>query len=313
MTYLGLTVGPSLGGWLTQAFGWRTIFYINVPVGALALTLGLVFIPKDAPVESGKRFDLPGAALFMAGLTTLLLGLNKGAEWGWVSPAVLGLLAGALLLLAVFVLVELRSPAPMLDLSLFRVPLFSISTANAILNYICVYTITFLMPFYLIQGRGLNPAEAGLLLTAQPIIMAITAPISGALSDRFGSRGPGMLGMGLLAAGLFLLSRLGPETGLGLVALSLAVAGAGTGTFISPNTSALMGAAPRARQGIASGVQAVARNFGMVLGIGLAGAIFTTHLAENTPQALYAGIDMGFLVASGVAVLGMVMSAIKDK
>jgi len=313
MTYLGLTVGPSLGGWLTQAFGWRTVFYINVPVGALALTLSLLFIPRDLPVESGKRFDLPGAALFVAGLTILMLGLNKGAEWGWASPSVLGLLAGALLILAVFVLIEFRSPAPMLDLSLFRVPLFSISTANAILNYICVYSLTFLMPFYLILGRGLNPAQAGLLLTAQPILMAITAPISGALSDRFGSRRPGMLGMGVLAIGLFLLSRLGPESGLWLVALGLAVAGAGTGTFISPNTSALMGAAPRARQGIASGVQAVARNFGMVLGIGLAGAIFTTHLAQQTTNALYEGISMGFLVASGVAVLGAILSAIKDQ
>ncbi len=313
MTYLGLTVGPSLGGWLTQAFGWRTVFYINLPVGALALTLSLIFIPKDAPAESGKRFDLPGAGLFMAGLTTLLLGLNKGAAWGWTSPAVLGLLAGAVLILFIFIQVELRSQAPMLDLSLFRVPLFSVSTANAVLNYICVYSITFLMPFYLIQGRGLNPAEAGLLLTAQPILMAMTAPLSGALSDRFGSRGPGMLGMGVLAGGLFLLAQIGPETGLWLVAAALAVTGAGTGTFISPNTSALMGAAPRARQGIASGVQAVARNFGMVLGIGLAGAIFTTHLEQNTAEALYAGIDMGFLMASSVAVLGMVISAVKEK
>jgi len=313
MTYLGLTVGPSLGGWLTQAFGWRTVFYINLPVGALALTLSLIFIPKDAPAESGKRFDLPGAGLFMAGLTTLLLGLNKGAAWGWTSPAVLGLLAGAVLILFIFIQVELRSQAPMLDLSLFRVPLFSVSTANAVLNYICVYSITFLMPFYLIQGRGLNPAEAGLLLTAQPILMAMTAPLSGALSDRFGSRGPGMLGMGVLAGGLFLLAQIGPETGLWLVAAALAVTGAGTGTFISPNTSALMGAAPRARQGIASGVQAVARNFGMVLGIGLAGACFTTHLEQNTAEALYAGIDMGFLMASSVAVLGMVISAVKEK
>ncbi len=190
MTYLGLTVGPSLGGWLTQTFGWRTVFYINVPVGALALALSLVFIPKEAPAERGQPFDLPGAAVFLAGLTALLLGLNKGADWGWASPAVLGLLAGALLLLVVFILIERRSPAPMLDLSLFRVPLFSTSTASAILNYICVYSITFLMPFYLIQGRGLNPAQAGLLLTAQPVLMAISAPVSGALSDRLGSRLP---------------------------------------------------------------------------------------------------------------------------
>ncbi len=313
MTYLGLTVGPSLGGWLAQSFGWRTVFYINVPVGALALTLSLLFIPKDYPAESGKRFDLPGAAAFLAGLTLLLLGLNRGADWGWGSPAVLGLLAGALVLLAVFILIERRSPAPMLDLSLFRIPLFSTATASAVLNYICIYTITFLMPFYLIQGRGLNPAQAGLLLTAQPVIMAIAAPVSGALSDKVGSRLPGMLGMGVLAGGLFLLSRLGSGTETWLVVLGLAVAGSGTGTFISPNTSALMGAAPKSRQGIASAVQATARNFGMVLGIGMAGAIFTTQLAQDTPEALFKGIDMGFLAAAGVAVLGIFSSALKEK
>jgi EmrB/QacA subfamily drug resistance transporter len=313
MTYLGLTVGPSLGGWLTQAFGWRTVFYINVPVGALAIALSLIFIPKDAPAESGQRFDILGAALFLSGLTALMLGLNKGAGWGWTSPSVLGLLITAFILLAVFIWVELHSNAPMLDLSLFRVPLFSISTANAVLNYICVYTIIFLMPFYLIQGRGLNPAEAGLLLTAQPVIMAIAAPLSGALSDKFGSRMLGMLGMGVLALGVFLLSRIGAETNLWAVAGALVIAGIGTGTFISPNTSALMGSAPKARQGIASGVQAVARNFGMVLGIGLAGAIFTTHLEQNTAQALFQGIDVAFLAAAGVAVLGFVMSAIKEK
>jgi MFS family permease len=143
--------------------------------------------------------------------------------------------------------------------------------------------------------------------------MAITAPVSGALSDKVGSRLPGMLGMGVLAGGLFLLSRLGSATETWMVVLALAVAGSGTGTFISPNTSALMGAAPRSRQGIASGVQATARNFGMVLGIGMAGAIFTTHLAQNTSDALYSGIDMGFLAAAGVAVLGILTSAMKER
>lgn len=313
MTYLGLTAGPSFGGWLAQEFGWRSVFYINVPVGTLALILSLVFIPKDSPLPSKQRFDLAGALLFMAGLTMLLLGLNKGADWGWASIRVLSLLSGAIVLLILFIMVEHHSPAPMLDLSLFRVPLFSAATGSAILNYICIYTITFLTPFYLIQGRGLNPAQAGLLLTAQPIIMAIAAPISGKLSDKIGSRWPGMIGMGLLSIGLFLLSSLGARTSLWYTGLALAVAGLGTGIFISPNTSALMGSAPRQRQGIASGVQAVARNVGMVFGIGLAGAIFTTHLALGTPEALYQGIDQGFVVAGGVAVLGIIVSAIKEK
>jgi len=313
MTYIGLTIGPSFGGWLAQAFGWRSVFYINVPIGLLALILSMTFIPKDVPAENGQRFDLPGGLLFLSGLTALLLGLNKGADWGWASLPVLGLFFGSFLLLVSFIQVERRSSSPMLDLNLFRIPLFSAATFSAVLNYICVYTITFLLPFYLIQGRGMDPAQAGLLLTAQPIIMAIAAPISGSLSDKIGSRWPGMIGMGLLSSGLFMLARLDAATPLLFVGLGLAVAGLGTGTFISPNTSALMGSAPPQRQGIASGVQAAARNAGMVLGIGLAGAIFTTHLAQNTPDALYHGIDMAFVAAGGIAVLGIVMSAIKEK
>jgi EmrB/QacA subfamily drug resistance transporter len=313
MTYLGLTVGPSLGGWLAQLIDWRAVFYINVPVGGLALALSLIYIPRDAPAESRQHFDLPGAAVFLVGLTALMLALNQGAEWGWLSPVILSLFVGALILLAIFIFIERRSLAPMLDLSMFRVPLFSAATISAVLNYICVYSITFLMPFYLIQGRGLNPAEAGLLLTVESVLMAITAPVSGMLSDRIGSRLPGMLGMGLMAGGLFLLGSFGSGTGLLLVAVGLAVAGAGTGTFISPNTSALMGAAPKTRQGIASGVQASARSFGMVLGVGLAGAIFTTYLAQNTPDALFRGIGLGLWAAGVVALLGIAASAMKDE
>lgn len=313
MTYLGLTVGPSLGGWLTAALGWRSVFYINVPIGVLALTLSLLFIPNDPPAETDRRFDLPGAAAFLTGLTALLLGLNKGAEWGWTSAPILLLLAGAALLLTVFVWLEARSPAPMLDLSLFRSRLFTASTVNAILNYICVYSLTFLLPFYLIQQRGLGPAQTGLLLTAQPILMAIAAPISGALSDRIGSRTPGIVGMTLLAAGLFGLSRLTDETPFGLVAAAMAVCGLGTGIFIAPNNSALMGSAPRHRQGIAAGILASARNIGMVLGVGLAGAILLSHLAADPAGGLLSGVRSGFLAAVGIAALGVLAAAVKER
>jgi MFS family permease len=251
----------------------------------------------------------------MGGLVCLLLGLNQGHAWGWTSPAILGLLAAAAVLLGVFIWIERRVPAPMLDLRLFGQRVFSASTGSALLNYICVYSITFLMPFYLIQGRGLNPAQAGLLLTAQPIVMAITAPVSGILSDRLGSKGLSTGGMLILALGLFLLSRLGADSPNGLVLLGLAVAGMGTGIFISPNNSALMGAAPRQRQGIASGILATARNVGMVLGVGIAGAVLTTFLtrgeASGEAAALFRGVQAGFLVASGVALLGAAISAIR--
>ncbi len=313
MTYLGLTVGPALGGWLTQGFGWRAVFYINVPVGAAAFGLSVLFIPAEQPpARASERFDWTGALLFAVGLSALLLGLNQGSEWGWVSPAILGCLAGAVVLLGAFLWVEQQSASPMLDLSLFRRRLFSASTASAVLNYICLYSVIFLMPFYLLQGRGLGPAEAGLYLTAQPIVMAIAAPVSGWLSDRVGSRVLSPVGMGVMAAGLFLLSRLGPASASVQIALSLAVTGLGTGIFISPNTSALLGSAPRQRQGIASGILATARNVGMVLGVGLAGAIFTSLAGAHNEQLFFA-IQTGLLVAAGVAAAGMVVATLRGE
>ncbi len=308
MTYLGLTAGPSLGGWLAQQFSWRAVFYINVPVGALALGLSLYFIPRDKPADQSKKFDLAGAATFMTGLTALLLGLNKGQDWGWNSPLVLGLLLVAALMLWLFLRIERSSDSPMLDLSLFHSQTFSVTTASAVLNYICVYTILFLMPFYLIQGRSLSPATAGLLLTVQPIVMAIIAPVSGTLSDRLGTRIPTVAGMGLLGLGMFLLSRLGSDSPYMLAAVGLGITGLGTGTYISPNNSALMGAAPRHRQGIASGILASARSVGMVLGVGLAGAILTTKLAGNPVAGLFGGTSLGFQITALIALLAGLIS-----
>jgi EmrB/QacA subfamily drug resistance transporter len=315
MTYLGLTVGPSLGGWLTVQFSWRAVFFINVPVGFLALLISFMFVPHDGGHPGTEKFDLRGAGLFMAGLIALLLGLNQGESWGWTSPAILGLLLAAAAFLAIFLAVELRVPNPMLDLSLFQRRIFSAAVASAILNYICVYSILFLMPFYLLQGRLLSPDQAGLLLSAQPLVMAAAAPISGTLSDRIGSRIPGTLGMLILALGLFLFASLSEASSTLQVILALSVSGLGIGIFISPNNSALMGAAPRNRQGIAAGVLATARSVGMVLGIGLAGAIFTTVLGQQEPVAspqLFQALQAGFIGALIAALLGTVITALRD-
>jgi EmrB/QacA subfamily drug resistance transporter len=318
MTYLGLTVGPSFGGWLASFAGWRSVFYINLPVGMLAIWLSLRAIPDDAAKKTGERFDWSGAVVFMLALSTLLLGLNQGHNWGWGSLPILMLLFGSAVLILLFLWIEGRARNPMVDLNLFRQRRFSLATASAILNYIGVYSVIFLMPFYLIQGRMLTSAEAGLVLTAQPVMMAIIAPLSGTLSDRLGTRGLAMTGMGVLTIGLFLLSRLGSESSVQSIVLSLGVMGLGTGTFISPNNSALMGAAPRQRQGIAAGILATARNFGMVLGVGISGSIFTTLVArsagstmvgEASGEVFYGAIQVCFLVAAGIAMMGVFTSA----
>ncbi len=321
MTYLGLTAGPALGGWLASLLGWRVVFYINLPVGVAAILLSLRFIPKDTHEQRVERFDFPGAVTFMLGLGALLLALNQGEEWGWISAPTLILFTAAIAMMALFIYLERHVKFPMLDLSLFTKLPFSLTTVSAILNYIGVYTCIFMMPYYLIQGRGFTPAQAGLVLTAQPIIMAIVAPISGTLSDRIGTRLPTVFGMAVLSVGLFLLSRLSGDSSTLSVMLSLAVVGLGTGVFISPNNSALMGSAPKNRQGIAAGILATARNFGMVLGVGIAGAVFTTVLvhaggAAGSPAAaqdgaIYAALSAAFLVASGLTVLGVLTCLVR--
>ena len=322
MTYLGLTVGPSLGGWLTSYLGWRVVFYINVPVGLLFFWLGSHFIPSDRARKQVEKFDFLGGTTFVLGLGTLLLGLNKGAEWGWTSITILFLLMSAVVFLTAFVMIENHVQNPLLDLNLFKKLPFSLSTMSAILNYIGIYSSIFLMPYYLIQGRGFTPAQAGLILTAQPLVMAVIAPISGTLSDRIGTRLPTVIGMAILSAGLFLLSRLGPESEIITIMIALAVVGLGTGTFISPNNSALMGSAPKNRQGIAAGILATARNFGMVLGVGIAGAIFSTTIARGSSglvifsgiaqnEALFKALQLSFLTASIITFLGVITSMVR--
>jgi len=318
MTYLGLTVGPSFGGWLASIAGWRSVFYINIPIGIIAIWLSLRSIPDDTAQRNGERFDWSGALVFMLALSSLLLGLNQGHNWGWGSPPIMSLLIGSAMMTLLFLWIESRAHNPMVDLSLFRQHRFSLSTASAIFNYMGVYSVIFLMPFYLIQGRMFSSAEAGLLLTAQPVIMAIIAPLSGTLSDRLGTRWLTMSGMAVLTVGLLLLSQLGPDSSVRSIVFSLGVMGLGTGTFISPNNSALMGAAPRQRQGIAAGILATARNFGMVLGVGISGSIFTTLIAQGEGSTMvgeasgavfYRAIQICFLVAAGIAFLGVLTSA----
>jgi EmrB/QacA subfamily drug resistance transporter len=312
MTYLGLTAGPSLGGWLATIFGWRVVFYINLPVGLVTILLSSHFISVDRNREAAEPFDYAGASTFLVGLGALLLGLNQGEEWGWTSIPILVLLSLAIILLVVFVFIEQRTAHPMLDLSLFKGLSFSLTTASAVINYIGVFSSIFLMPYYLIQGRGFSPAEAGLILTAQPVIMAIIAPISGTLSDKIGTRLPTVVGMVILSGGLYALSRLTAGASITTVMGALAVVGLGTGTFISPNNSALMGSAPKSRQGIAAGILATARNFGMVLGVGIAGAIYTTVLSHGSVAgsptqngAIFTALSASFLVSSLIMILGV--------
>jgi EmrB/QacA subfamily drug resistance transporter len=312
MTYLGLSAGPPLGGLLAAHFGWRAIFFVNVPVGVLGYALAHATIPRDRPGGAAPRFDLAGAALFFLGLTSLLLALDQGHAWGWGSPLTVSVLAGSLAALAAFVAVERRRAHPMLDLSLFRTRAFTGSVFGAVASYVGEYAILFLVPFYLLD-RGLPVQHAGLVLSALPLLMMVTAPFSGTLSDRLGSRGLTVAGMSVLTAGLALLAQAEAATPLWKVIAALAVCGLGLGLFIAPNNSRMLGAAPPHRRGIASGVLSAARNVGMVLGVGLSGAVYTTVLARDGAAGVVRGVSAGLLSAAAVTLVASITAWLEGR
>ncbi len=314
LTYLGLSAGPILGGWLTTHLSWHAVFYINVPVGLLALGLSRRFIPNDPPRNSSAQFDILGAALFAFGLIALLTALNQGHAWGWASAGIIALLVSALGLLTGFVFWERKAQSPMLDFGLFRERSFTAASVSATLSFLSLNGLLFLLPFYLISGRGLSAASAGMTIAALPISMALVAPISGWLSDQVGTAIPATTGMVLLACGTLLLSRLGPHTPLHFAAAALALSGVGIGVFLSPNNSSLMGSAPRSQQGIAAAVRATARNLGNVLGIGIVGAVFNSVLAHHAMHgALFPAVHAGLLTVCLAACLGAVASAVRGR
>lgn len=279
--YIGLTAGPGLGGIVAHLWGWRWVFGLTIPVGLLALFLAWRVLPRDHPGGRHSPLDYTGGALFLVGLGSTLLALTHGQQWGWTSPAIVGLMTIGLLLLPLFVWWEARAPHPMLDLSLFRSRLFASATTASLLHYLCMAAIGLLVPFYLITARGLDPAAAGLRLMAMPTAMFLTAPFSGALSDRIGTRVPATLGAFLMMTGLVALSMLPADGSPDTVVWRLVLCGLGAGLFTSPNNSALMGAAPPSRRGIAGGVMSAARLVGFVLGVALAGASLAIALAAR--------------------------------
>ncbi|WP_438010735.1 MFS transporter [Sorangium sp. So ce321] len=368
-TYLGLSLGPSIGGWLAQRAGWHAAFWVNVPIslaGALlawslvgrgaavalpgpavappapAVALpgpavappGPAVAPPDAGGGAGPRAPAPVAArpapdararpfpwasalLFGAALSALLVALTRGQRWGFLSPRVVGLLALGVVLAAAFARVERRSPAPLLSGALLARPALVTGLVAAFLQYAAAYMMLFLLPFYLQGPLAMSAADAGLVMTVQPAVMAATTAASGRLSDRVGARGPALAGMTALAVGLARLATLGPEPGRASLLAALALVGLGSGLFTAPNNSRIMGAAPRDQQGTAAGLLAEARNVGMLCGVAAAGAIFAA-LGGGRPgeaaggEALGAAFRGTMLVASALAVLGAGVTAARS-
>ncbi len=315
---IGIVTGPTLGGVIIENLSWHWIFFVNVPVGILGTWLAWRYIPETRP-PGGQQFDMAGAATLCVFLLALLLGLTTGQREGFLSPQALGLFAAAAFFLATFIILERRHPQPIIDPGMFRSALFRTNLATGFLVFVALGS-GMLIPFYLENTLGYSVQQVGFLLAVVPIALGITAPISGALSDRLGSRPISVVGLAVTVLGFLTLSTLTTETTAAGFALRYLPVGIGVGLFQSPNNSAIMGSVERKRLGVASSLLAITRSLGQTVGLAVLGAVWASSVfraaggdvaggAEAAPPAAQAaGLQVASLVAAGLVVTALVIA-----
>ncbi|GIV79959.1 MFS transporter [Litorilinea aerophila] len=285
---VGIVVGPTLGGLIIDAASWHWIFLVNLPIGILGTILASRFIPDLRPA-GGQRFDYWGAFTLFCSILGLSLGLTLAQERGFGDPLIVGLLTAWAVFLALFLAIEWRVEQPMIDLRLFRNYQFSVNLGTGFITFVGISGLFILLPFYLEDVLGYEVRLVGLMLAIIPVALGVMAPISGSLSDRYGSRPITVIGLAVLLVGYGAASTLSAETTvLGYVARLLPI-GLGMGIFQSPNNSAVMGAAPRERLGVASGLLSITRTLGQVTGISVLGTVWAARATYHAGQALPGG------------------------
>ena len=309
MVAAGTLVGPPLGGLLTDAFGWRSIFLINLPIGLLGAVGAFFFVPV-VPGRGGGvgSLDLPGAALFAAAVSGLLLGLGRGPGHGWASWDVVALLAGSAVTLMLFLLRERRTARPLIDLALLRRRVFGLGSLAGLVYYTLLIMTPFLFPLYRQEVLGWTTSTSGLVMILQATTMLVVSPLSGWWSDRAGPRGPALTGL-IVLGGSFLAAAFLPEDPpVVLIGGLLALLGIGPALFNSPNNSALLGDVAPERIGTANGIISTTRNLGRALGVTVVAlgyqAFAGTSATAGVPVATF--LD-GF---RGVLLIGFVLAVV---
>ena len=313
---IGIVIGPTLGGLIIDVFSWQWMFFINIPVGIVGILMIIRFVPDTKP-EGKQKFDFLGAITLFLSLLALLAALTVGQNLGFTDLRILALFVTGIGCLTLFIAVEKRAQQPMIDLSLFRQSLLSINLVTGFLIFVSISGVMILIPFYLENILGYSTRQVGMLIAVLPICMGIIAPISGSLSDRFGTRIMAVIGLGVLLFGFTLLTTLSVQTSaLNFVLLYLPL-GVGMGIFQSPNNSAIMGAAPPDKLGVVSGMLALNRTLGQTTGIAIIGAIWAgltiyyarpAEIASATdalPAAQVAALQNSFMVISGLILVAL--------
>ncbi|MGB6302178.1 MAG: DHA2 family efflux MFS transporter permease subunit [Acidobacteriaceae bacterium] len=281
---VGVSAGPVVGGLLLGTLGWRWVFWASVPFGVAGILVGWFILPQTSSHSAERRFDWIGALLLTPAVVSLVVILSEFRAWGPRSIPLIGTIVAAIVLLPLFAWRERKSPAPLIDLHLFRVPAFTGGMIAVNVSYALLYSMFFLMSFAFIRGFGDSPISAGLRLAIIPIALGLVAPISGALYERIGARVITTVGMALSLGAMVLLSQtLTGAIGGGTPRMSaLAIFGIGLGLFIAPNNSATIAAAPEERSGEAGGMLNLMRVLGCIVGVATASTTLSWRLEVLT-------------------------------
>jgi MFS family permease len=308
VVYIGLSSGPFVGGILTDAFGWRALYLVAVPVALAALAAGALFVPRDPGLkhEQGLGFDAAGTAIYAGGLILLIIGASRLPEL-WAAVLVVTGTAG----MTGFLAWEGRCANPIFPIRTFvgNRP-FTYSNIAALINYSSTYAITFLLSMYLYYIQGFPPAVAGTVLVAQPVMMAITTPLAGRLSDRIEPRLLATAGMTIVAAGLFALAFVGWDTPMAAVVGILLFLGFGYGVFSSPNMNSIMSSVADSRAGIASATAGTMRVLGQIASMAIAMTAFsviigTVVISQEVADELLRAISASFVVFGCLCTVGI--------
>lgn len=284
-------IGPTLGGYLVEYADWRLIFYINVPIGIIGTIASILILPH-IPGNASEKLDIPGFACIALGLFAMLLALSEGQEWGWGSYPILMLMAAGTNLLALFVIIELNSDHPMLDVRVFRSWPFVNSLILTLMASVGLFAVLFYIPNYLQNARGISPWHTGLVLIPQAVAMAILMPISGRLYDRFGGRWPAIVGLMLTCVGMLLLSRINIDMTRFDLIISLVTLTSGLGVGMMPIMTAGIAALPPEAVNSGSAFNTLVQRVSSALGLAVLTSLSTAQQAQFTADraALLIGV-----------------------
>lgn len=312
--YLGLSVAPVLGGILTQYLGWRSIFYITVPVGFFIIIATRIFIKAEWADAKGEKFDYAGSAIYMIFMSILMYGFTKLPD-----PLAIVFTFTGFVGLVWFVRVELRTLFPVLNIQLFKSnKVFAYSNLAALINYAATFAITFLLSLYLQYIKDFTPRDAGLLLVTQPLVMTIFASFSGRLSDRYNANILSSIGMAIVVIGLLFLTLINISTTNVYLIVSLVILGMGFGIFSSPNTNSIMSSVEKKYLGIASATVSTMRLTGQMVSMGIATLIMNLFIgkASITPYnhlQFVNSIQVAFILFAVLCTLGVFASLARNK